>query len=73
METKERLKKITEFWFLTEPLLFAAYCTHELTQNNKMKVPFRTGMRFYSPKKFVELNNIVSSPNELIYQAIDYY
>ena len=45
METKERLKKITEFWFLTEPLLFAAYCTHELTQNNKMKVPFRTGMR----------------------------
>lgn len=45
MNPKERLKKITEFWFLTEPLLFAAYCTHELVQNDKMKIPFRTGQR----------------------------
>lgn len=45
MNPKERLKKITEFWFLTEPLIFAAYCTHELVQNDKMKIPFRTGQR----------------------------
>lgn len=45
MNSKERLKKITEFWFLTEPLLFASYCTHELVQNDKMKIPFRTGQR----------------------------
>lgn len=45
MNPKERIKKITEFWFLTEPLLFAAYCTHELVQNDKMKIPFRTGQR----------------------------
>lgn len=45
MNPKEKLKKITEFWFLTEPLLFAAYCTHELVQNDKMKIPFRTGQR----------------------------
>lgn len=31
------------------------------------RFPFRTRMRFYSPKKFVELNNIVTSPTELIY------
>lgn len=45
MEEKERIKQITEFWFLTDPLLFAAYCTHELIQNDKMKIPFRTGKR----------------------------
>ena len=45
MDTKERLKNITEFWFLTEPLLFAAYCTHEFIQNDRMKIPFRTGLR----------------------------
>ena len=45
MDIKERLKNITEFWFLTEPLLFAAYCTHEFIQNDRMKIPFRTGLR----------------------------
>ena len=34
MDAKERIKEITEFWFLTDPLLFAAYCTHELYQND---------------------------------------
>ncbi|MBQ2552950.1 MAG: hypothetical protein II563_08925 [Treponema sp.] len=50
MDAKERIKKITEFWFLTEPLIFAAYCTHELSQNENMQVPFRTG------KKRIEFN-----------------
>lgn len=45
MDIKQRLKNITEFWFLTEPLLFAAYCTHELIANNQIKIPLRTGQR----------------------------
>ena len=50
MDAKERIKDITEYWFLTEPLLFAAYCTHELAQNNNLKIPLRTG------KKRIEYN-----------------
>lgn len=52
MDVKERIKQITEFWFLTDPLLFSVYCTHELSQNDKMQIPFRTGKRKieYNPK-----------------------
>lgn len=39
----ERISDVAQQWFLTEPLLFAIYCTHELTQNNSIKVPLRTG------------------------------
>ena len=62
MDAKERIKKITEFWFLTEPLIFAAYCTHELSQNENMQVPFRTG------KKRIEFNPAIIDgyPNKLI-------
>ena len=45
MDAKERIKQITKFWFLTDPLLFSVYCTHELSQNDKMQIPFRTGKR----------------------------
>ena len=43
---------IVEEWFLTEPLLFSAWCTHTLTENTKMFVPMRTGkMRIeYNPE-----------------------
>ncbi|MBR4825149.1 MAG: hypothetical protein IKZ86_10135 [Spirochaetaceae bacterium] len=59
MDIKERLKKITEYWFLIEPLLFAAYCTHELVQNDKMKIPFRTGLRKieYNPNIIEEFSD----------------
>ena len=62
MDAKEKIKKITDYWFLTEPLIFAAYCTHELSQNENMKVPFRTG------KKRIEFNPAIIDgyPNELI-------
>lgn len=42
---------IVEGWFLTEPLLFSAWCTHTLAENRKMHVPMRTGkMRIeYNP------------------------
>ena len=59
MDAKERIKEITEFWFLTEPLLFAAYCTHELSQNDKMQIPFRTGKRHieYNPELIKTLSD----------------
>ncbi|MBR4630445.1 MAG: hypothetical protein IKO57_08405 [Treponema sp.] len=39
----ERITKIAEDWFLREPLLFGVYCTHKLTVNSKIKIPFRCG------------------------------
>lgn len=45
MNALEKIKKIGEQWFLTEPLLFAVYCSHEFTENNAMDVPLRTGNR----------------------------
>ena len=46
------ISHIAEEWFLTEPLLFSAYCTHRLVENGKMSVPMRTGkMRIeYNPE-----------------------
>ncbi len=48
---KEYFRKINDHWFLTEPLLFSVLCTHRLVENNKLKIPMRTGkMRIeYNP------------------------
>ena len=43
MNVIERIKKIGERWFLTEPLLFAVYCSHDFAENNTIDVPMRTG------------------------------
>lgn len=43
MNAIDRIKKIGERWFLTEPLLFAVYCSHEFVENNAIDVPMRTG------------------------------
>lgn len=43
MNAIDRIKKIGERWFLTEPLLFAVYCSHEFVENNSIDVPMRTG------------------------------
>lgn len=40
---EETISKIVEEWFLTEPLLFSAWCTHTLAENTRMNVPMRTG------------------------------
>lgn len=52
MNVIERIKKIGERWFLTEPLLFAVYCSHEFVENSAIEVPMRTGnMKVeFSPK-----------------------
>lgn len=43
MDALDRIKRIGERWFLTEPLLFAVYCSHEFVENNSIDVPMRTG------------------------------
>lgn len=52
MNALDRIKKSGERWFLTEPLLFAVYCSHEFVENNSIDVPMRTGnMKVeFSPK-----------------------
>ena len=51
LNIKTTLEKIVENLFLCEPLMFATYCTHVLTINPKITVPFRSGkMRIeYNP------------------------
>ena len=45
MTVLDRIKKIGERWFLTEPLLFAVYCSHEFCENDLLEVAMRTGNR----------------------------
>lgn len=45
MTVIERIRKIGEMWFLTEPLLFAAYCSHSVVENDAMNIPIRIGNR----------------------------
>lgn len=49
---EEIIGKIVEDWFLSEPTLFATYCTHTLEENSRMSVPMRSGkMRIeYNPE-----------------------
>ena len=39
----ERISDVAQRWFLTEPLLFAAYCTHATQENRRLHVPMRCG------------------------------
>ena len=39
------LTEIIENWFLTEPALFRAVCTHSIEQNTSMACPLRSGRR----------------------------
>ena len=47
---KEKIQKIVEDWFLMEPALFVAWCTHSLVQNDRLAVPMRCG------KQMIEFN-----------------
>ena len=42
---KERITQILEHWFLQEPALFQVVCSHELTPNQQMSCPVRSGKR----------------------------
>lgn len=58
LNIKTTLEKIVENLFLCEPLMFATYCTHVLTINPKITVPFRSGkMRIeYNPNILEKMN-----------------
>ena len=43
MSALDRIRRIGERWFLTEPLLFAVYCSHDFVENGTIDVPMRTG------------------------------
>ena len=43
MTVGERIKTITQDWFLTEPLIFAVLCTHALKRNDNMGCDMRCG------------------------------
>lgn len=40
---EKSLKEIISSWFLNEPLLFGAACTHQLVPNPNITIPMRTG------------------------------
>lgn len=48
---RRKIRKIAEEWFLTEPVLFGVFCTHEIVENKKIPIPMRTG------KKRIEINS----------------
>ena len=39
----EVIDRITDIWFLTEPALFGAFCTHKLVENKHLDCPVRVG------------------------------
>ena len=43
MTVGERIKTLSQDWFLTEPLLFAVLCTHALKRNDNMGCDMRCG------------------------------
>lgn len=59
MNVIDRIRKIGERWFLTEPLLFVVYCSHELCENFEINVPMRTGNRRieFSPQILEKASN----------------
>lgn len=42
---KNRIAKILEHFFITEPAIFSVLCTHELAENTRMACPVRCGRR----------------------------
>lgn len=58
-DAENRIKTITERWFLLEPLLFNVFCTHRIQKNDKLYMPFRTGNMVieYSPDKIENLSD----------------
>lgn len=60
MYVKDIIKAVTDKWFLSEPLLFAAYCGHQLVENKLMKCSMRSGRRKieYNPDILSKLGDI---------------
>ena len=53
MTVGERIKTLSQDWFLTEPLLFAVLCTHAIKRNDNMGCDMRCGKGVieYNPER----------------------
>ena len=53
MTVGERIKTISQDWFLTEPLIFAVLCTHAIKRNDNMGCDMRCGKGVieYNPER----------------------
>ncbi len=49
--TSQRLSRVVKEWFLKEPFLFLVCCTHKISENSELHIPFRSGNKTleYSP------------------------
>ena len=56
---KERITRILERWFLSEPVLFQVLCTHDIVRNDTMPCPVRSGARRveYNPAYLDEMGD----------------
>ena len=59
MTVGERIKTISQDWFLTEPLIFAVLCTHALKRNDNMGCDMRCGKGLieYNPERLEHFND----------------
>ena len=57
---KERITRILERWFISEPALFQVLCTHSIEENTSMPCPFRSGARKveYNPDFVDEMSDL---------------
>ena len=55
----DRITAIVERWFLQEPALFSAVCTHDFTENPNITCPMRIGRRKieFNPELCNDLND----------------
>ena len=53
MTVGDRIKTISQDWFLTEPLIFSVFCTHALKRNDNMGCDMRCGKGLieYNPER----------------------
>ena len=56
---KERITRILERWFISEPALFQVLCTHSIEENATMPCPVRSGARKveYNPAFLQEMSD----------------
>ena len=45
IDIKNVIQSVADKWFLSEPLLFAAFCGHTVTENRNMQCAMRSGQR----------------------------
>lgn len=45
IDIRKVIQSISDKWFMTEPLMFAMLCSHQLSENKMMQCTFRSGKR----------------------------